>query len=348
MKISDQSVGPDSQTYIIAEAGSNHDGSLEQAKKLVDIAADSGADAVKFQTFRADKMYPAQGSSNDELLDLIVEAEMPYNWIPKLSDYCSNNNIHFLSSPFDTDSVDRLKSYVPAFKIASSMLSHYPLLEYIAKTGKPVIVSTGAHTREEIQEAVNTLQDAGVKSIVLLHCVSAYPTPLDQINVSAVRSLGEYFDIPVGFSDHTLDPTIAPTAAVSHGASVIEKHFTVDRTLEGMDHSHSLEPTELSEMVNAIRATEKSQGDGVIGVQTIEQDWRENAKRSIQAVRTIDVGEKIQSNSIDILRSGKNRRGVHPKHYNQIIGATVTEAIDAGDGIQWENIDQSPKESNKK
>lgn len=341
MKVSEQSIGSDKQTYIIAEAGSNHDGDLEQAKRLVDIAANSGADAVKFQTFRADTMYASQNQSNNDVVDSIVEAEMPYDWIPDLSEYCATQGIHFLSSPFDRESVDRLEPYVPAFKIASSMLSHYPLLRYIAKTDKPVILSTGAHEQEEIQEAVNVLQDSGVKDLGVLHCVSAYPTPLDQINVSAVRKLGEIFDVPVGFSDHTLEPTIAPTAAVSHGATVVEKHFTIDSTLDGMDHSHSIEPDELSEMVDAIRATERAQGDGAVGVQKIEQDWRENATRSIQAVRTINEGEKISKGSVDILRSGDNTQGIHPRYYDRVIGTTVTEPMEPGDGIKWEDIDHS-------
>lgn len=209
----------------------------------------------------------------------------------------------------------------------------------MAKTNKPIIASTGAHEQEEIREAVNILQDAGAEDVVLLHCVSAYPTPLDQINVSAVRSLNEMFNIPVGFSDHTLNATIAPTAAVSHGATAVEKHFTIDSTLEGMDHSHSLEPDELSEMVDAIRVTERVQGDGGTGVQQIEKDWRESAKRSIQATRTIESGEKISKDAVDILRSGENRQGIHPKQYNEIIGATVTETIESGDGIRWQNIE---------
>lgn len=339
MKIGGQSIGSDNQTYIIAEAGSNHDGSLEQAKKLIDVAVDSGADAVKFQTFRADSMYAPQNSSDDKLFDMVVEAEMPYDWIPELSSYCSKKDIHFFSSAFDRDSVDRLETHVPVFKVASSVLSHYPLLKHIAKINKPIIASTGAHKQEEIREAVNILQDAGAEDIMLLHCVSAYPTPLNQINVSAVRSLNEMFDIPVGFSDHTLNATIAPTAAVSHGATAVEKHFTIDSTLEGMDHSHSLEPDELSEMVDAIRATERVQGSGGTGVQQIEKDWRENAKRSVQAVRTIESGEKISKDAVDILRSGENRQGIHPKQYNRVIGATVTETIESGDGIRWQNIE---------
>ncbi len=343
MEIDNREVSESAPTYIIAEAGSNHDGSLNQAKELVDVAADSGADAVKFQTFRAESMYTPD-ETNEEIYETIAEAEMPYDWIPELAEYCESNDIHFMSSPFDEESVDKLDPYVPAYKIASSVLSHHPLLEYVAEKGKPIIASTGAHEKSEVEEAVSVLKDARAEDIVLLHCVSAYPTPLEEINVRAVRSLEESFDVPVGFSDHTLDPTITPASAVSHGASVIEKHFTIDSSLEGMDHGHSLEPDELTEMVEAIRDTKRAQGDGDIGIQDIERDWHENAKRTVQTVRQIDSREIISQNDIDILRSGDNERGIEPKFYNQVIGTTATKKIGAGEGIRWDTIDIDPED----
>ena len=343
MEIDNREVSESAPTYIIAEAASNHDGSLKQAKELVDVAADSGADAVKFQTFRAESMYTPD-ETNEDIYETIAEAEMPYDWIPELAEYCESNDIHFMSSPFDEESVDKLDPYVPAYKIASSVLSHLPLLEYVAEKGKPIIASTGAHEKSEVEEAVSVLKDAGTEDIVLLHCVSAYPTPLEEINVRAIRSLEESFDVPVGFSDHTLDPTIAPASAVSHGASVIEKHFTIDSSLEGMDHSHSLEPDELAKMVEVIRDTKRAQGDGDIGIQDVERDWHENAKRTVQTVRQIDRGETISQNDIDILRSGDNERGIEPKFYNQIIGTTATEKIGAGEGIHWATIDINPED----
>jgi len=232
-------VADDAQTFVIAEAGSNHNGDLGMAKKLVDAAAKAGADAVKFQTFRADDVY-VEDSGQAEYLDddrslyeILESMEMPYDWIPELHKYANQQGIHFMSTPSDPRAVDELEDYVPAYKVESFHLSNHPFLRYLATKDKPLILSTGAHEMDEIEEAVAVLSEENVSDFVLLHCVSAYPTPLDQINVKIVEILREKFNVHTGLSDHTLNPTVAPTAAVTLGANVVEKHFTIDKTLDG-------------------------------------------------------------------------------------------------------------------
>lgn len=337
-------VGSDEPTYVIAEAGSNHNGDLETAMQLVDAAADAGADAVKFQTFRAETMYVEDSGTVEtpegerSLYDVVADAEMPYEWIPELHDRCRDRNVDFLSSPFDERSVDELEPYVPAYKIASSVLSHHPFLETAAQRDKPLIASTGAHDLEDVREAVETMERSEVSDLVLLHCVSSYPTPLESANVRAVRRLSEEFDVPVGLSDHTLDPTTAPTAAVSLGADVVEKHFTLDSSQEGLDHSYALEPDELATMVDAIRNTEVALGSGDVTVQSVEDDWYESARRTIHASRDIPEGSKITADDVAILRSGHRERGLEPKYTEDVVGSTARTDIEKDQGITFEHL----------
>lgn len=344
MRIGDRRVGDGAPTYIIAEAGSNHDGELANAKELVDVAADAGADAVKFQTFRAESMYVENSGTVEtpegerSLFDVVAEAEMPYEWIPELHEYCHDRGIQFLSSPFDDRSIAELDEYVPAYKIGSSILSYHGFLERLAETGKPLIASTGAHTLEEVRAAMDALHRAGSADVALLHCVSSYPTPLEAINVRAVSTLAGEFDVPVGLSDHTLDPTTAPCAAVALGADILEKHITTDRSREGLDHSFAIEPDELRELVDAVRDTETALGDGRIRVQEVEQDWYENARRTVQATRDISEGAVITEADVDVLRSGSRTRGLDPDAYDRVVGSTAARRIEAGDGITEEDL----------
>ncbi|WP_276253301.1 N-acetylneuraminate synthase family protein [Halomontanus rarus] len=339
MEDSDLPFITDESTFIIAEAGSNHNGDLETAISLIDAAADAGADAVKFQTFRSETMYVEDSgtieTANGErsLYDVVADAEMPYEWIPRLFEHCRDREVYFMSSPFDEESVEKLEPYVPMIKVASSVLSHHPFLQAVAETGKPIVASTGAHTLQEIQESVETLRAADASAIVLLHCISAYPTPLESANVRAVSRLIDEFDVPVGFSDHTIDATTAPTAAVALGADVIEKHITLDKSQEGLDHSFALEPEELAEMVRAIRKTESALGSGEVTVQSIEQDWYESARRTIHATRDITEGEQITVEDIAILRSGERNRGLEPKHYDEVVGSTAQTNLEKDQGI---------------
>ncbi|WP_336024889.1 N-acetylneuraminate synthase family protein [Halobellus salinisoli] len=344
--IGDKPVGPDESAFVIAEAGSNHNGNLDIAKELIDVAVDAGADAVKFQTFRAKDLYVEESGEVEYLDDdrsiyeIIESMEMPYEWIPELHDYCLNREIQFMSTPFDERSAAELEEYVPAWKVASYTSSHIPFLEYLADTGKPIIMSTGAHELEEVAESVTALREAGASKLVLLQCVAAYPTPISEINVSVVKTLQDEFDVPTGLSDHTLDPVTAPSAAAVLGASVVEKHFTLDKSMEGPDHEFALEPDELDQMVTAIRDTEASLGSGEKRVLEVEQELHEKARRAIHTVRDIDAGEELTEENMKVLRPGEQESGLHPKFYDELVGTTALRDIPQGTGINWDDINR--------
>ena len=343
--IEDRPLGPNKPTYIIAEAGSNHNGDLGLAKELIDVAVDAGADAVKFQTFRAGDMY-VEDSGEVEYLDddrsiyeIIESMEMPYEWIPELHEYCHDHGVQFLSTPFDERSARELEEYVPAWKVASYTSSHVPFLEFLAGTEKPIIMSTGAHDLDEVAESVEVLQEAGVSDLVLLQCVAAYPTPLSDINVRLVETLREEFGVPAGLSDHTLDPVTAPSTAVALGASVVEKHFTLDKSMEGPDHEFALEPDELDRMVSAIRDTETALGSAEKRVLDVEGELYEKARRAIHAVADIEAGEMFTEENVKVLRPGDRESGLHPKFYHEVIGKTAVSRVRKGDGIEWDNVE---------
>jgi N,N'-diacetyllegionaminate synthase len=343
--IGDRPIGPDEPTFVIAEAGSNHNGDLETAKELIDVAVDAGADAVKFQTFRAENLY-VEDSGEVEYLDddrtiydIIESMEMPYEWIPELHDYCRQQDIYFMSTPFDERSAEELADYVPAWKVASYTSSHHPFLRHLAGTDKPIIMSTGAHELEEVRESVSVLKEAGVEGLALLQCVAAYPTPLSEINVRVVRTLQEEFGYPSGLSDHTLDPVTAPSAAVALGASVVEKHFTLDKSMEGPDHEFALEPDQLNRMVTAIRDTEKTLGSGEKRVLDVEEELYQKARRAIQATEDIEAGDKLTEHNIEVLRPGEQEAGLNPKFYDEIIGKVASHDIKRGSGVSWDDLD---------
>jgi N-acetylneuraminate synthase len=344
--IGDCRIGPDHPTFVIAEAGSNHNGDFDLAKQLIDVAADAGADAVKFQTFRAEDMY-VEDSGEVEYLDddrsiyeIIESMEMPYEWIPELHEYCNERGVLFLSTPFDERSAGELAEYVPAWKVASYTSSHHPFLRHLADTEKPVIMSTGAHELGEVAESVDVLREAGVSDLALLQCVAAYPTPLESINVRVVETLREQFGVPAGLSDHTLDPTVAPTAAVALGAAIIEKHFTLDKNMEGPDHQFALEPDGLDRMVTAIRNTEKVLGDGAKSVLDVEEELYQKARRSVHAARDIAAGETISRDDLSVLRPGNKDKGIHPKFVGDVVGRRASKDIPVEKGIEWGDIDQ--------
>ena len=343
-EIGDRLVGPGEPTFVIAEAGSNHNGDLDTAKELIDVAADAGADAVKFQTFRAEDLYVEESGEVEYLeddrsiYDIIESMEMPYEWIPKLHDYCLDREIQFMSTPFDERSAEELAEYVPAWKVASYTSSHIPFLRHLADTDKPIIMSTGAHEIDEISESVSTLREAGVEYLVLLQCVAAYPTPLSDINVRVVKTLQEEFGALSGLSDHTLDPVTAPSAAVALGASVVEKHFTLDKSMEGPDHEFALEPDELDTMVSAIRDTESALGTGEKRVSDVERELHDKARRAIHAVEDIAVGEALTAGNVKVLRPGDREPGLHPKFYDEVVGRVATTNIQMGSGIHLEDV----------
>jgi len=343
--IGDRPVGPGHPAFVIAEAGSNHNGDLELAKRLIDEAADAGADAVKFQTFRAEDMY-VEDSGEVEYLDddrsiyeIIESMEMPYEWIPELYEYCRERDVYFLSTPFDERSAAKLEAYVPAWKVASYTSSHIPFLEHLAETDKPIIMSTGAHELDEVAESVAALREAGVDDLVLLQCIAAYPTPLSDINVRVVETLREEFDVSSGLSDHTLDPVTAPSAAVALDASVVEKHFTLDKSMEGPDHEFALEPDELEEMVSATRDTEAALGTGEKGVLDVEQELYEKARRAIHAVEDIEAGERFTEENVKVLRPGEREAGLSPRFYDDIVGEAAARDIEKYAGIHWDDVE---------
>lgn len=345
-RVGDHPIGPDEPTVVIAEAGSNHNGDLDLAKQLIDAAADAGADAVKFQVFRAEELYVEDSGGVEYLADersiydIIESMEIPYEWIPKLHRYCRENGVYFMATPFDERSAAELEDYVPAWKVASYTSSHHPFLRHLARTDKPIIMSTGAHELEEVRDSVDVLKDAGAEELVLLQCVAAYPTPLEEINVKVIETLGQEFDVPAGLSDHTTDPVTAPSAAVALGASVVEKHFTLDRTMKGPDHQFALEPAELEEMVTAIRNVEAALGTGEKHVLEVETELHKKARRAIQAVTDIEPGETLSEENVKVLRPGERDAGLHPKFYTEIIGKEVEMPIPKGEGIQWRHLQE--------
>lgn len=329
--IGDRRVGVDHRPYVIAEAGSNHNGDLDLALDLVDEAAAAGADAVKFQTFRKERLYAAQ--PGDDPYESFADLEMPYEWIPRLRDRCAERGVDFLSTPFDERSARELEPHVPAFKVASPTLSHHPLLETLASTGRPLIVSTGAHDMREVEAAVDVLRDAGADELVLLHCVSAYPTPLDDINVRVVETLRDAFDVPVGLSDHTEDPRTAPAAAVALGGCVIEKHLTLDSTMEGPDHAMSVEPDGLATLVDAVRDTHRALGSPEKRVLDAERGVHETARRAVHATAALSAGERIAPDDVAVLRSGERDPGVDPSRYEAVVGSRATRDLEVGEGV---------------
>jgi len=344
IRIEDKLIGEGKPCFIIAEAGVNHNGSVELAKKLIDAAKDAGADAVKFQTFKTENVvvkdaqkaeYQKETTGEGSQYEMIKKLELAEEDFRELADYAEKKDIMFLSSPFDKESVDLLHELdVPAFKVGSGEITNLPLLRYIAKKGKPIILSTGMSTLGEIEEALDVIRSEGVEDIILLHCVSNYPARIEDVNLRAMGTLKQAFKLPVGFSDHTLGIT-APIAAVALGACVIEKHFTLDRNLPGPDHKASLEPDELKEMVKDIREVEKALGNGIKKPTKEEEEVKKVARKSIVAKVDISKGAIITEDMLDVKRPGT---GIEPKYLKFIIGRKTKEDIKKDDVIRFEMI----------
>ena len=340
VKIGNRVVGGDDFCYIIAEAGSNHNGSLEQAKKLIDVAVEAKADAVKFQIFKAESLYSKYTPEFSYLkgqntYELIKSIETPREWIKELAEYCKKRGIIFLASVFDFEAIDILDKYVPAFKIASFEITDLELLKYAAEKGKPMIISTGMANLGEIEDAITAIRSVGNENIILLHCNSLYPTPVGIVNLRAIETMETAFKVPVGFSDHTLGIHI-PIAAVAMGACMIEKHFTLDRTLPGPDHSFAIEPDELKEMVRCIREVEKAKGSGIKEKSDLEsEEMYVKARRSIHAKVDIPKGTKITRDMLIIKRPGY---GIKPKFIDMVVGREAKKDIREDEWISWEMI----------
>lgn len=336
------------RVFVIAEAGSNWrvgspQDDWEMAKTLIDVAAEAGADAVKFQTYRPETIYVKNAGSSgyladagigDDMQTLFAHLAMPYEMIPKLSDYCKRQNIAFMSTSFSPADFAAVDPYVSIHKIASYEITHIRLIELAARSGKPLILSTGASQEEEIAWAVSTFRLNGGKHLTLLQCTAKYPAEPSTMNLRTIEWMRYRFNTPVGLSDHSRHPIYAPVAAVALGASVIEKHFTFDNNLPGPDHAFALNPHELKEMVKAVRAAEVMRGSGVKKVLEAEKELYYFAKRGVQATQDIAVGDIFkEGGNIEILRPGKRSLGVHPRFLNDIEGKPAKRAIASGSGI---------------
>jgi len=331
--------------FIIAEAGVNHNGDVNLAYKLIDEAKEAGADAVKFQTFKAEKVLSKYTKMADyqkknlgkevSQIEMVKSLELSYNDFEKLKNYCDEKGIIFLSSPFDKESVDFLDKLVPYYKIPSGEIVNYPYLKHIASKNKPIIMSTGMANLSNVEKALDTIYSVNnTVEIYLLHCTTNYPCPYDEVNLKAMLTLKEVFKLPVGYSDHTLGIEV-PIAAVAIGAQIIEKHFTLDKNLLGPDHKASLEPNELKAMVNAIRNIEKALGNGIKKPNKSEKEIEKVVRKKLVATRDIKSGETISEKDIAIKRSNI---GLSPDFLEVIIGKKIIKNIKEDEGFTWEHF----------
>ena len=345
IKIGDRLIGEGEPTFIVAEIGVNHNGSVKMAKKLIDSAKEVGADAVKFQAFKAERIvtkYAEKAVYQKETTDpqksqynMLKKLELSDAEMKELHGYARKRNILFLSSVFDEESVDLLDRLdVPAFKVASGEITDLPLLRYMARKKRSIILSTGLSTLEEIGEALGIFTVEGITDIVLLHCITSYPAKAEEANLKMMDVLKKKFGFPVGFSDHTLGTAI-PIAAVALGAVMIEKHFTLDKKLAGPDHRASLEPKEFEQMVQGIKNVECALGTGVRELTPEEEGIKKAARRSIVARVLIRKGTVIREDMLDCKRPGT---GLEPKYVHKVIGKKANKDIEADELITLEKL----------
>lgn len=346
VKIDSRLVGEGQPVFIIAEAGVNHNGDIELARKLVDAAKEAGADAVKFQTFTAEAIalkdapkstYHIETTGSEQSwYDLLRSQELTKEAHKILYDYCKKREIMFLSTPYDKASADLLEELgVPAFKIASTDTNNVPFLRHVARKGLPIILSTAMSTLEEVRESVDAIREEGNNSFILLHCTANYPAPLKDINLRAMTTLRDEFQVPVGYSDHTVG-YFAPIAAVAAGASVFEKHFTLDKSLPGPDHRSSLDPSELATMIKDIRTTEVIMGTSEKKPSESEYENREKLRKSIVSRVDIPKGTVIIEEMLDVKRPGT---GLSPKYWEKVIGRRAKVDIPQDKILAWDEID---------
>ncbi len=337
MKIENKEIGPNQPTFIIAELSANHMNDFDIAVKTIEAMKEAGADAIKFQTYTPDTItidcdneyfQIKQGTIWDGqvLYDLYEDAFMPWDWQPKLKKIAEDLGLIVFSSPFDKTSVDFLEEMdVPAYKIASYEITDIPLIEYVASKGKPIIISTGIASLEDIEFAIKTCLDAGNDQIAILKCTSSYPSPFDEINLNVIPALEEKFNVVVGLSDHTMGSEVA-IAGVVLGAKIVEKHFTLDRNMDGPDSEFSMEPQEFKQMVDSIRNVEKALGNDNFELtekMIINQDF----SRSLFVVKDMKMGDVITEDNVRSIRPGF---GLHPKYLNEILGKKVNTDLKRG------------------
>ena len=344
-QIGDRAIGRDEPVYVIAEAGSNHNRDLDIARGLIDAAVRAGADAVKFQTYSGSRIYSRrtppisslQAVSDKPAAELMEEIALPREWQPLLAAYARERGIDFFSTPFDHDAVDELNAIeVPLIKIASFEIGDLPLIRHAAQTGRPLLISTGMATLGEIEEALTAAAQGGGRHVALLQCTSLYPAPARLINLRAMATLRRAFHVPVGLSDHTTGTAVA-VAAASLGASVIEKHFTLDRSLPGPDHSFALEPEELAAMIAGIREARDALGDGLKTGPSPEEraDLYVVARRSLVSTRDLPAGTVLERDMLTTKRPGS---GIAPRDLERVLGRSLKVAVAEDDILQWDMI----------
>jgi sialic acid synthase SpsE len=341
--IAGRRVGADAPAYVIAEAGSNHNRDLSVARELIDVAADAGADAVKFQTYTGSTLYSAKAPRFEYLRDERTPAELldaialPREWQEQLAAHAASRGIAFFSTPFDAEAVDSLAAVgAPAMKIASFEIVDLPLIRHAASVGVPIILSTGMATYGEIEDALGAVKEAGNRQVALLRCASVYPAAPEIMNLRAMATMRDAFGVPVGLSDHTTGISVA-SAAVALGAELVEKHFTLSREMKGPDHAFALEPGELGAMVSAIREVEAALGNGRLeGPSAVEAvEMYRLARRSVVAAVDIPASTTITREMLTTKRPGY---GVKPKDIDLLVGRIARVDIEADDVITWEMV----------
>lgn len=343
ISIAGRSIGEGEPCFIIAEAGVNHNGDINLAKSLINATKEAGADAVKFQTFKTEKLVTKSAAkaeyqkittgNSESQYEMLQKLELTREELIELKKYAEKEKIIFLSTPYDEASADFLKEIgVPAFKISSADITNTPLLIHIAKKRLPIIISTGMSTLGEVEEVAEAITSTGNRELVLLHCNFNYPANVEEINLRAMGTLKKAFGFPVGYSDHTLGIEV-PIAAVALGACIVEKHFTLDRSLPGPDHRASLEPDELKTMVKSIRNVERALGTSIKRVSKSEAPNRRISRRSLVANRNISKGTTITKEMISIKRPGT---GILPKYYNIVMGLQATREIKEEETLTWD------------
>src|SRR5580704_4165794 len=345
MEIGKRRIGPGNPVYCIAEVSANHNQDFAQAIRIIEAAKDAGADAVKLQTYTPDTMTIASNRKEFRigggtlwdgrtLHDLYAEAYMPWEWQPRLKKVAGELGMDLLSSAFDSTAVNFLEEMgVPAHKVASFELVDIALIQRMARTGKPLIMSTGMATVEEIEEGLQSAREAGATQIALLKCTSAYPARPDEMNLLTIPEMARRFGVPVGLSDHTMG-IAAPVVAVALGACIIEKHLTLSRSTPGPDSAFSLEPHEFKQMVDAIRVAEKALGHVKYGLTEAEQLNR-RSRRSLFVVQDVKAGERLTPDNVRSIRPGY---GLPPKHYEEVIGRLAARDMQRGTPLQWDAI----------
>ncbi|MFH1386138.1 MAG: N-acetylneuraminate synthase family protein [bacterium] len=339
IKVGNIMIGGDDPCFIIVDIGANHNKSLRTAKKLIDKAAEAGANAVKFQIYSAEKLYsknvPRHSYYKKDLWRMIKDIELPRKWIPELKAYCNKKNVTFFATPFDAEAVDELAPYVDLYKIASFELVDIPLIKFIAKKKKPIIISTGLAKMQEIKDAYSTCINAGNKKVIFLQCASAYPAKAEIMNLSAMKNISGSLGVISGLSDHTLGIHIS-VAAVAMGAKVIEKHFTLDKKMEGPDHPFAVEPKELKALVSQIREVEAAIGSGKkLGPRACEMENYQIGRRSIHAKTEIPKGTIIKDEMLIVKRPSF---GIQPKYFDKVVGKKTKRSIKADEWITWKSI----------